>query len=245
MAHRPRAAGAEPRARGASAVEVSREADGASARSPSGEQAGCASSRAASDLPLRWMVAEGERTRGAVRSAAATCAPRSTGVSSARTRLPPWPMTDLRCHHPAASSPRGAATRPCEGLLRCRCRPMRLRIAPLPRAAMIPVAVLTGFLGSGKTTLLGRLLQASRLLAHGRDHQRVRRGRARPRSDRDQRGELRRAADRLPVLHGARRPGADAGGHPAAARRRAAWRRSSASSSRPAGSPIRRPSCTR
>ena len=31
--------------------------------------------------------------------------------------------------------------------------------APAARAAMIPVAVLTGFLGSGKTTLLGRLLR--------------------------------------------------------------------------------------
>ena len=67
-------------------------------------------------------------------------------------------------------------------------------------ADVIEALILTGFLGSGKTTLLGRLLRRPGVLANGRDHQRIRRDRPRPRADRGERGQPDRAADGVPVL---------------------------------------------
>ena len=94
---------------------------------------------------------------------------------------------------------------------------------------MIPVAVLTGFLGSGKTTLLGRLLRHAAFARTaviinefgeiGLDHELV------EASDES----FIELHDRVPVLQGPRRPGADAGRPAAPPRRMAASRRSSAS----------------
>ena len=57
------------------------------------------------------------------------------------------------------------------------------------------------------------------ILAHRRHHQRIRRNRARSRADRNQRGQLHRAHDRMPVLQNPHRPDANTTRPAAPARR--------------------------
>ncbi len=95
--------------------------------------------------------------------------------------------------------------------------------------AVIPVSVLTGFLGSGKTTMLGHLLRQPEFSRTaviinefgeiGLDHELIE-------ASEDSFIELH---DRLPVLQGAHRLGADPARPAAAARPGRAARRSTAS----------------
>ena len=107
-----------------------------------------------------------------------------------------------------------------------------------------PVSVITGFLGSGKTTLLSRLLRDPALARTAVIVNEFGASRPRPPAAGGERRGSRAARRRLRVLHGARRPGAHRGRPARAARARRRSALSSASSSRPPGSPTRAdPAC--
>ena len=91
---------------------------------------------------------------------------------------------------------------------------------PRGPAEPIPLTVLTGFLGAGKTSLLNRLMHDPRARRDRRDHQRVRRDRARSSAGQADPRQCRAAAERLPVLHAARRSGRGAGAAAARPRQR-------------------------